>query len=202
MSRIVEIAASKCSTPMVSSCAKSKSMYLCPLMQSRGLATSPVRNKVSLKVELHGRSALHRDRIRCSTHPMHFPAASIRCRWTASFWAYLVNPVVNRNNSAGFMRSPARRKTRSTLRKSSTGACRGWSCARIRRRGHQRRQTSSESPPREEGWLRHQENFGEAHLSAADGVVAHNPIFGVSDHPGRFASTPPHEEGNAPSPIL
>jgi hypothetical protein len=29
------------------------------------------------------------------------------------------------------------------------------------------------SPPREEGRLRHQENFGEAHLSAADGVVAH-----------------------------
>jgi len=28
------------------------------------------------------------------------------------------------------------------------------------------------SPPREEGWLRHQENFGEANLSAADGVVA------------------------------
>ena len=27
--------------------------------------------------------------------------------------------------------------------------------------------------PREEGWLRHQENFGEANLSAADGVVAH-----------------------------
>jgi len=23
--------------------------------------------------------------------------------------------------------------------------------------------------PREEGWLRHQENFGEAHLNAADG---------------------------------
>jgi hypothetical protein len=29
------------------------------------------------------------------------------------------------------------------------------------------------SPPREEGWLRHQENFGGARLSAADGVVAH-----------------------------
>ena len=41
------------------------------------------------------------------------------------------------------------------------------------------------SPPREEGWLRHQENFGEAHLSAADGVVAHELGFGVSDHPGR-----------------
>ena len=28
------------------------------------------------------------------------------------------------------------------------------------------------SPSREEGWLRHQENFGEANLSAADGAVA------------------------------
>jgi hypothetical protein len=26
-------------------------------------------------------------------------------------------------------------------------------------------------PPREEGWLRHQENLGEANLNAADGVV-------------------------------
>ena len=25
--------------------------------------------------------------------------------------------------------------------------------------------------PREEGWLRHQENLGEANLNAADGVV-------------------------------
>jgi hypothetical protein len=68
-------------------------------------------------------------------------------------------------------------------------------------------QAHANSPPREEGWLRHQENFGEAHLSAADGVVAHKPSFGVSDHPGRsskeasrhflnVASTPPHEEGN------
>src|SRR5689334_16368421 len=37
------------------------------------------------------------------------------------------------------------------------------------------------SPPREEGWLRHQENFGEAHLSAADGVVAHKSHSRVSD---------------------
>src|SRR5438067_13183859 len=29
----------------------------------------------------------------------------------------------------------------------------------------------------EEGWLRHQEKAGEAHLSAADGVVAHNIMF-------------------------
>ena len=52
------------------------------------------------------------------------------------------------------------------------------------------------SPPREERWLRHKEDFGEAHLSAADGVVAHKYSCGVSDHPGRFAATPPHEEGN------
>jgi hypothetical protein len=50
--------------------------------------------------------------------------------------------------------------------------------------------------PREEGRLRHQESFGGAHLSAAAGVVAHTDIWLVSDHPGRFASTPPHEEGN------
>src|SRR5215831_5555358 len=43
--------------------------------------------------------------------------------------------------------------------------------------------------------MRHQENFGAAHLSAADGVVAHKSHSGVSDHPVRFASTPPHEEG-------
>src|SRR5262249_35969687 len=54
----------------------------------------------------------------------------------------------------------------------------------------------AQSPPREEGWLRHKEKAGEAHLSAADGVVARKACFGASDHPGRFASTPPHEEGN------
>ena len=43
--------------------------------------------------------------------------------------------------------------------------------------------------------MRHQENFGAAHLSAADGVVAHKSHSGVSDHPVRFAATPPHEEG-------
>ena len=32
------------------------------------------------------------------------------------------------------------------------------------------------SPPFWEGWLRHQENFGAAHLSAADGVVAHKSL--------------------------
>ena len=58
------------------------------------------------------------------------------------------------------------------------------------------------SPPREEGWLRHQEIFGEAHLRAADGVVAYKSLFGVSDHPGRSASTPPHEEGTVRTPSL
>jgi hypothetical protein len=37
----------------------------------------------------------------------------------------------------------------------------------------------SQSPPRE-GGLRHQEDFGEAHLSVADGVVDHTPYFGVA----------------------
>jgi len=50
-------------------------------------------------------------------------------------------------------------------------------------------------------------NFGEAHLSAADGVVAYKSHSGLSDHPVRsnteasrhfldVAATPPHEEGN------
>src|SRR5262245_12179594 len=65
---------------------------------------------------------------------------------------------------------------------------------------------AAHSPPREEGWLRHQENFGEAHLSAADGVVAHKSLFRCERPPrprqfgtGLFlngASTPPQEEGN------
>ena len=46
--------------------------------------------------------------------------------------------------------------------------------------------------------MRHQEIFGAAFLSAADGVVAHTEDCGVSDHPGRSAATPPHEEGNTP----
>jgi hypothetical protein len=48
--------------------------------------------------------------------------------------------------------------------------------------------------------------FGAAHLSAADGVVAHKPHSGVSDRPVRsnkeasrhflyVAPTAPHEEG-------
>ena len=41
--------------------------------------------------------------------------------------------------------------------------------------------------------MRHRENFGAAHLSAADGVVAHKSHRGVSDDPVRFAATPPHE---------
>jgi hypothetical protein len=55
--------------------------------------------------------------------------------------------------------------------------------------------------------MRHQENFGAAHLSAADGVVTHKSHSVVSDHPVRsnreasrhflnVASTPPHEDGN------
>jgi len=35
----------------------------------------------------------------------------------------------------------------------------------------------------EEGWLRHQENFGEAHLSAADGVVARTELCIVERPP-------------------
>jgi len=38
-----------------------------------------------------------------------------------------------------------------------------------------------DSPPREEGRLRHQENSGEAHLRAADGVVVHTETWLVSD---------------------
>src|SRR5262245_36743672 len=36
------------------------------------------------------------------------------------------------------------------------------------------------SPPREEGWLRHQGNFGEAHFGAAAGVVAYTETWLVS----------------------
>src|SRR5262245_61367697 len=54
---------------------------------------------------------------------------------------------------------------------------------------------SCKSPPREEGWMRHQENFGEAHLSAADGVVAHKANCGVSDHPGRCRGHPSSRGG-------
>src|SRR5262249_22353378 len=65
-------------------------------------------------------------------------------------------------------------------------------------------------PPREAGWLRHEENFSEAHLNAADGVVAHKPCYFVCDDfslllrpfglarvppAGRFASTPPQGGG-------
>jgi len=50
--------------------------------------------------------------------------------------------------------------------------------------------SETNSPPREEGRLRHQENFGEAHLSAADGVVAHTDNWLVSDHPGRCRGHP------------
>jgi len=48
----------------------------------------------------------------------------------------------------------------------------------------------------EEGCLRHQENFGEAHLSPADGVVAHKSRFGVDDHPGRCRGHPSSRGGD------
>jgi hypothetical protein len=69
-----------------------------------------------------------------------------------------------------------------------------------------------QSPPREEGWTRHQEKCREATLVGADGVVAHTETWVASDHPGCAASvasqhfitgaaTPPHEEGiNAHDP--
>jgi hypothetical protein len=44
------------------------------------------------------------------------------------------------------------------------------------------------------GWLRHQEDFGEAHLSAADGVVA-QPCYVVSDHAGRCRGLPSSRGG-------
>jgi hypothetical protein len=49
--------------------------------------------------------------------------------------------------------------------------------------------------PHEEGWLRRQENFGEAHLSAADGMVAHTKTWLVSDHPGRCRGHPSQGTG-------
>ena len=53
------------------------------------------------------------------------------------------------------------------------------------------------SPPREEGWTRHQENVAKPPYEGADGVVGHTEICLVSDHPvcGGAAATPPHEEG-------
>src|SRR5947209_3311973 len=49
------------------------------------------------------------------------------------------------------------------------------------------------SPPREEGWTRHQERCREASFNGADGVVAHNYDFGM-----RFemaCERPPHLRG-------
>ena len=71
------------------------------------------------------------------------------------------------------------------------------------------------SPPREEGWLRHQENAAKPPFNGADGVVAHTLVFQnalrsvTRERPPRprlfgtgpffgGASTPPHEEGNVP----
>ena len=53
--------------------------------------------------------------------------------------------------------------------------------------------------PYEEEWMRHQENFGEAHLNAADGVVAHKSRFCVSDHPGRCRGHPSSRGGESSS---
>src|SRR5262245_7633431 len=61
---------------------------------------------------------------------------------------------------------------------------------------------SAYSPPREEGRLRHQENFGAAHLSAADGVVAHKSHPGVSDHPVRSNNEASRHFLNVASPPL
>jgi len=63
------------------------------------------------------------------------------------------------------------------------------------------------SPPREEGWLRHKENFGEAHLSCGrrGGQLRSNlrvsgtpsaPTKVASRHFLDVASTPRREEGN------
>ena len=43
--------------------------------------------------------------------------------------------------------------------------------------------------------MRHQEDFGEAYLSAADGVVAHKANCGVSDHPSRCRGHPSSRGG-------
>src|SRR5215472_18210095 len=56
---------------------------------------------------------------------------------------------------------------------------------------------SSNSPPREEGWLRHQRNFGEVHLSAADGVVAHKPCFRRERAPRPLRVHPSSREGES-----
>src|SRR5881397_517291 len=74
---------------------------------------------------------------------------------------------------------------------------------------------AGQSPPREEGWTRHQEKCREASPDGADGVVAcepcvakHSATFGDIDHPVcaaaeasrhfvNGAATPPHEEGTA-----
>src|SRR5262249_62175704 len=60
----------------------------------------------------------------------------------------------------------------------------------------------ADSPPREEGWLRHQENFGEAHRSAADGVVALTETWLASDHPGRCRRHPPSPGRQNASPNI
>src|SRR5207249_3765400 len=53
----------------------------------------------------------------------------------------------------------------------------------------------------EEGWLRHKQKAGEAHLSAADGVVAHKIMF-QNAFRNLSCERPPllREEGNTPNP--
>src|SRR5882762_4451170 len=71
------------------------------------------------------------------------------------------------------------------------------------------------SPPHEEGWLRHQQNFAKPTLAPQTGWSLtshcsrmHSAIWFVSDHSVRsikggfapfldVAATPPHEEGNS-----
>ena len=48
--------------------------------------------------------------------------------------------------------------------------------------------------PLEEEWLRHQEDFSEAYLSAADGVVARTEML--------LSATPRHEEGTTSSSLI
>jgi len=40
--------------------------------------------------------------------------------------------------------------------------------------------------------MRYQQNFGEAHLSAADGVVAHQQCYGAPTTPAALAPTVMH----------
>src|SRR5215468_1775096 len=61
--------------------------------------------------------------------------------------------------------------------------------------------THVSGPKSEEGWLRHQENFGEAHLSAADGVVAHKSKFRCERRLFLMAAPCRACAGSAPRPL-